>query len=75
MTAATCSGCPARWHGLNVAHCSVCHESFSTVANFDRHRTYDAYGDRACLRPTDVGLVLNGRSHWSQPPSAYLLTR
>lgn len=32
----TCS-CGRKWSGLAQAHCTVCHEHFSTVANFDIH--------------------------------------
>ena len=34
---ATCN-CGREWAGLNQAHCTVCHEHFSTVNNFDKHR-------------------------------------
>lgn len=29
--------CGREWVSLVQAHCSVCHEHFSTVDNFDRH--------------------------------------
>lgn len=29
--------CGQRWGGSKTAHCSNCHETFSTVSNFDRH--------------------------------------
>lgn len=34
----TCGGCTAEWQSLLVAHCASCHNTFSTVALFDRHR-------------------------------------
>lgn len=32
-----CGGCARRWTGTTSAHCTVCHEHFSTVKNFDLH--------------------------------------
>lgn len=32
--------CGRTWTGLSEAHCATCHESFSTVANFDAHRFF-----------------------------------
>lgn len=29
--------CGRQWTGTSSAHCSVCHEHFSTVKNFDLH--------------------------------------
>ena len=34
----TCRGCDRRWTGLKEAHCSVCHEHFSSPYTFDAHR-------------------------------------
>jgi hypothetical protein len=34
---AACGGCDRRWTGSTSAHCTICHEHFSTVANFDAH--------------------------------------
>ena len=31
--------CGAEFSGLKTAHCSACHETFTTVAAFDKHRT------------------------------------
>lgn len=45
----TCGGCPARWTGLAVAHCAGCHETFSALGLFDRHRT--AVGERGACKP------------------------
>lgn len=36
--AATCRKCNREWTGLKMAHCGACHETFSTPANFDKHR-------------------------------------
>ncbi len=34
----TCPHCDRAWTGTVQAHCSVCHEHFSTVANLAAHR-------------------------------------
>lgn len=31
--------CGQSWTGLKLSHCTVCHRTFSTEANGDRHRT------------------------------------
>jgi hypothetical protein len=57
--------CGARWSGLRVAHCSVCHVSFSGVNTFDRHRK-----DGACRTPAEMGMrPLEGRTSevWGWP--------
>jgi hypothetical protein len=33
-----CGKCPARWSGINIAHCSACHKTFGGVGPFDAHR-------------------------------------
>jgi hypothetical protein len=65
-------GCGAAWTGLGMAHCTVCHETFSTVSNFDRHRQPIAKGgERACRPPADAGLVVSvrptGTRVWAMP--------
>lgn len=35
---ASCGSCPRKWTGVHQAHCSSCHEHFSTVKNFDLHK-------------------------------------
>jgi hypothetical protein len=40
--------CGRQWTGLAEAHCPTCHEHFSTVANFDRHRP----GKGGCQPPS-----------------------
>jgi hypothetical protein len=37
MTSTWSCSCGRQWSGLTQAHCSVCHEHFSRVANFDKH--------------------------------------
>lgn len=59
---ATCRGCESIWDGNNTCHCSVCHETFITVSNFDRHRSpRGEYG--SCLDPAKAGLVLSDRAY------------
>jgi hypothetical protein len=65
-----CGKCAARWGGLTTAHCSACHRTFTTVANFDRHRAGShAPGIRHCLDPATVGFVDAGREYpcWGRP--------
>jgi hypothetical protein len=45
----TTNCCDARWTGLDTAHCANCHENFSDVAGFDRHRRYGKCLDPATL--------------------------
>lgn len=50
---ATCSGCSERWKGRAAAHCSACHQTFSAITLFDRHRS--AAGLRgACVDPSTI---------------------
>lgn len=35
---ASCLPCGRSWSGTVSAHCTVCHEHFSTVKNFDLHK-------------------------------------
>lgn len=64
-------GCGRRWTGFKTAHCTGCHETFTTVANFDRHRAgpHSDVNPRYCRPPQDVGLVDAGRVYpcWMQP--------
>jgi len=58
--------CKASWTGANTSHCSFCHQTFSTVANFDKHWGPGEY--RAHRHPSDVGLILSPRGYWTAPP-------
>ncbi len=57
--------CGATWGGANTSHCSAasCHQTFSTVANFDKHWKGDEH-----RTPASVGLVLSERGYWGAPP-------
>lgn len=49
--------CGREWMGMSEAHCAACHESFSTVTNFDDHRVFDVDADwntRRCLTPAEM---------------------
>jgi hypothetical protein len=64
------AGCPARWGGLKTCHCAACHESFTVVAAFDKHRVGSHADDtRQCVHPATVGLVDAGRAYscWGFP--------
>ena len=53
--------CGRAWTASRLAHCSICHESFSVVSAFDAHRRRGK-----CLDPADVGL-LESEGLWSYP--------
>jgi hypothetical protein len=66
----SCVRCPARWGGLKTAHCNACHQTFTVVAAFDKHRAGShTHDDRHCLDPAAVGLVDAGRAYscWGFP--------
>jgi len=44
------------------AHCPVDHLTFTTVANFDRHRRHGR-----CLDPATIGMTTNERGLWLTP--------
>jgi hypothetical protein len=48
----------------NQAHCGACHETFSAVSTFDRHRTGSTH-ERRCAHPEAVGLRLNTHGVWT----------
>lgn len=45
--------CKKRWSGGQTPHCGSCHNTFSGVATFDRHRR-----DGKCRTPEESGLTL-----------------
>ena len=57
-----CNGCDKRWGGQLTCHCAACHETFTTVSNFDKHRHYEK-----CKPPQSRGLVVGARGLWCQP--------
>ena len=53
----SCNECGRGWTGLKECHCASCHESFSTEANFDRHRVFrktDDWNTRDCLSAVEM---------------------
>lgn len=46
----SCGGCDTRWAGVSRCHCAGCHETFSGLELFDRHRR-DVRGTPTCLDP------------------------
>lgn len=68
----TCRRCGTEWTGLAIAHCTApgCHRTFTTAANFDRHRAGSKDRTRKqgeCSDPAACGLELNERGQWRQP--------
>jgi len=59
----TCGGCVNTWTGLSRCHCSRCHQTFATVAVFDRHQV----GSR-CVDPTKIPARLT-RGIWFEDTS------
>ena len=57
----TCEGCDHTWTGLLIAHCAACHETFTTVQGFDRHRDSDHCRRPKFARRSD-GLALYAKS-------------
>lgn len=56
---ASCSGCDKGWTGANMAHCGVCHETFSCVPHFEAHRSSEGEHG-SCI---DLGGVVFPEAH------------
>ncbi len=63
---ATCR-CGARWFGLSISHCSLCHLTFTSVGAFDEHRDRRAGVCRTEAELTERGMAPNARGHWRHP--------
>ena len=66
----SCPRCNNRWTGLKTAHCTACHETFTTITAFDKHRTGDHANDtRHCIDPSTAGLINARRPYpcWGWP--------
>lgn len=50
--------CDARWGGLLASHCSACHNTFSGIIAFDKHRLRGK-----CVDPESRGLVQSDRNY------------
>lgn len=63
-----CGRCPARWGGKKQTHCGSCHETFSGIWAFDKHRS-----SGMCVKPPwKAGLVRServGYTLWAIPGS------
>lgn len=62
-----CRHCGDQWTGLAMAHCTVCHHTFSVARNFDAHLKGNKHN-----HPSEVGLVearigLGGKPVWAKP--------
>lgn len=62
---------PCTCEGLKRAdfHCMSCHETFSTDANFERHRKGKYASGRYCVSPAAVGLHRDRHGRWAQEAS------
>lgn len=63
-----CPRCDSQWGGTKTCHCSSCHETFATIAAFDKHRAGShALSTRHCEDPATVGLKDAARPYrcWS----------
>lgn len=59
-----CASCSAAWGGLKTGHCTSCHQTFTVIAAFEKHRTGShEREERHCLDPATVGLVDAGRAY------------
>jgi hypothetical protein len=59
--------CGKRWAGSATAHCPSCHETFTVVSAFDRHRR-----GGSCVDPAGIGLHSYqriGYVAWGHPDS------
>lgn len=54
------AGCT--WTGTNRCHCSGCHQTFSTIGNFDAH-----HKGNQCLAPNELGLEKSESGVWVRP--------
>lgn len=65
--------CETWWTGLRTAHCTACHQTFTSITGFDMHRDGRHADDtRHCRPPQEAGLVDAGRDYpcWGRPRSA-----
>lgn len=62
----SCAGCSTKWGGFKTCHCTACHETFSTISNFDRHRKTGK-----CQPPKDCGLVRRENGAWCMPSDGH----
>lgn len=63
--------CGKTWTGRGRAHCSGCHETFSTYGVSDRHRIGTLGVDRRCADPASVGLIKSDKGIWHGEPRVF----
>jgi hypothetical protein len=65
---AVCSVCGSGWRGTKANHCTLCHRTFTTERNGDRHRVGDFDPpSRRCLTDAELvelGLERKERDGW-----------
>jgi hypothetical protein len=59
--------CGASWTGLGIAHCAVCHLTFTTVSNFDAHLDNKAGRCRIPAELREKGYEPNPAGQWRKP--------
>lgn len=67
-----CRFCGSRWSGVNTSHCIRCHETFSSVGNFDAHQK-----GSVCLNPEKLKFerLKKGGGTWGTPMPPEMLQR
>lgn len=56
----SCGRCTAQWTGTSACHCSGCHQTFTCLSAFDRHRLRNQ-----CEDPPTRNLARVHKRHWS----------
>lgn len=59
----TCGGCDATWTGTRPCHCAACHNTFSGLQHFDRHR----YANHGCIDPATIPGIEYRNGMWRGP--------
>jgi hypothetical protein len=64
-------GCGKSWTGTARCHCGSCHETFTGLSAFEKHRVTvnQSQALRECAPPASVGLVQNDHGYWGSPDS------
>lgn len=62
--------------GTRAAHCTVCHATFTTPNNYDRHQRSDKDNPERvwCVPPARVGLERKRNGRWGMPGQRELPT-
>lgn len=64
----SCGTCAQSWSGLSVAHCGAdgCHQTFSAVGLFDKHRVHHGEHGR-CIPPEEIAGMEFRNGMWRGP--------